>query len=154
MKHFFEVLLVAVTILLFAFAQIPLAIFAGALTVIVWMAPNRKYKTVQEIIAEASETAPAGTDTVYVEYNFVSEPTETFTANIYHYANGELTEEVILQKLAEHIFEHTGIPIETDRLHIKLIKSEHGEAQALKQLLELSEKDKQDGKVYSRNEII
>ena len=122
MKHFFEVLLVAVTILLFAFGQTGLAIFAAALTIIVWMAPNRKYKTVQEIIDEASGTAPAGTDTVYVEYNFVSEPTEKFTANIYHYANGELTEEVILPKLAEHIFEHTGIPIEADRLHITKIQ--------------------------------
>lgn len=123
MKHFFEVLLVAVTILLFAFGQIPLAIFAGALTVIVWIAPNRKYKTVQEIIAEAEGTAPSGTHSVYVEYNFVSEPAEKFTANLYHYSNGPLTEEAILPKLAEYVTEHTGIPIEANRLHIIKIQA-------------------------------
>ncbi len=118
MKHFFEVLLVAATILLFAFGQTGMAIFAGALTVIVWMAPTNKYKTVQEIIDDAHGTAPSGTDTVYVEYNFVSEPTEKFTANIYHYSNGTITEETILPKLAEYVSEHTGIPIEAERLHI------------------------------------
>ena len=123
MKHFFEVLLVAVTILLFAFGQIPLAIFAAALTVIVWIAPNRKYKTVQEIIAEAEGTTPSGTHSVYVEYNFVSEPAEKFTANLYHYSNGPLTEEAILPKLAEYVTEHTGIPIEANRLHIIKIQA-------------------------------
>lgn len=123
MKHFFEVLLVAVTILLFAFGQTGLAIFAAALTIIVWMAPNRKYKTVQEIIAEAEGTAPSGTEAVYVEYNFVSEPTEKFTASLYHYSNGPLTEEAILPKLAEYVTEHTGIPIEAERLHITKIQA-------------------------------
>jgi hypothetical protein len=123
MKHFFEVLLVAVTILLLAFWQIPLAIFSAALTIIVWMAPNRKYKTVQEIIDEANGTAPSGTHSVYVEYNFVSEPAVNFSANLYHYSNGPLTEEAILPKLAEHVTEHTGIPIEADRLHITKIQA-------------------------------
>lgn len=123
MKHFFEVLLVAVTILLFSLGQIPLAIFAGAFTVILWFAPNRKYKTVQEIIDEVNGTAPSGTSTVYVEYNFVSEPSEKFTASLYHYSIVPPTEESILPKLAEYVTEHTGIPIEASRLHVTKIQA-------------------------------
>ncbi|UYE98869.1 hypothetical protein XbC2_451 [Xanthomonas phage XbC2] len=123
MKHFFEVLLVAVTILLFAFGQTGLAIFAGALTVIVWLKPSYNTKSVEQIIAEANGAAPSGTEAVYVEYNFVSEPTEKFTASLYHYSNGPLTEEAILPKLAEYVTEHTGIPIEAERLHITKIQA-------------------------------
>jgi hypothetical protein len=122
MKPFFEVLFLAIAIILFSFGQIPLAIFAGMITAIIWYSPTTVGKSVQQIIAEADGKVPEGTNAVYVEYNFVSEPNEHFTANLYHYSNGQLTEESILPKLAEYVSEHTNIEISADRLHITKIQ--------------------------------
>jgi len=119
MKSFFEVLLTAATFILFAFGQIGLATFAGTFAVILWMAPAYTGKSVEEIIAEANGE---GTDTVSVEYHFIPDPSEKFTADLHHYSNGKILEEAILPKLASYITEHTGIPTDAGRLHITKIQ--------------------------------
>lgn len=121
MKPFFEVLLVAATFILFAFGQIGLATFASTFAVILWMAPASKGKSVQQIIDEAHGSSIGS---VFVEYVFVAEPNEKFTANLHHYSTGQLSEAAILPNLAAYISEHTGIPIEADRLHITKIKTQ------------------------------
>lgn len=122
MKHFLEVLMVAAALLFFAFSQIALGIFATMFAVLLFIAPSHKGKSVEKIIEEAKGE---GSDSVYVKYSFVSEPSEEFTATLHHYSNETLTTEVVLAKLAEYITEHTGIDVQPDRLHVVKFNAIH-----------------------------
>ena len=115
MKHFFEVFFIALTLVLAAFSQTALAIFSAMFCVIAWMWPlGSTGKSVEEIIAEANG---AGGDQFAVEYNFKDDASEKFTVNIHHYGE-KITKDEILKELVEYITDHTGIPVEADRLHV------------------------------------
>lgn len=126
MKAFFEVLLIAATLILLSFGQIGLSIFTWIafllLVSVSWYSSSYKCKTVDEIIAEADGES---FDSVYVEYHFIAEPTEKFTDHLHHYSTGKVSEADLLPKLAELITEHTGVPISADRLHITKIQPLH-----------------------------
>ena len=123
MKIFCEVFFLALALILFGVGQTGLGIFAGMFCVIAWMIPNpRKSKTTEELLAEASSE---GSDLVLVEYEFIANKGETFTANIHHYSTETISEEKVLLGLSEYITEHTGIPISPDRLHVLSFKEVH-----------------------------
>lgn len=116
MKHFCEVFFLALALILAVYGQTGLAIFAGAFCIIAWFWPmNATGKSVEQIIAEAEGKAG---QTIYVEYEFVANKGEVFTANLPHYSTDTLVEEEVQIELAEYVSEHTGIPIEADRLHV------------------------------------
>ncbi|AMM44006.1 membrane protein [Pectobacterium phage vB_PcaM_CBB] len=116
MKYFSEVLFLALALILFVCGQTGLAIFSAMFCVIAWMWPHYKEpKTAEQLMAEAD---PGNAVLVFVEYEFNSNKGETFTAELHHDSTIPLTEEEVLTDLAEHVTEHTGIPIDASRLHV------------------------------------
>ena len=115
MKHFFEAVFLALALVLVGLGYNGAAIFAAMFCAIAWIWPTNTSKSVAEIIAEA-DGKPG--DTIHVEYEFVSNKGETFTAKIPRYCTTALSEAEVLTELSEYVSDNTGIPIEAERLHV------------------------------------
>lgn len=116
MKHFSEAFFLALALVLAVLGQTGLAIFSAMFCVIAWMWPYYKeQKTAEQLMAEADGGKAV---LVSVLYEFNSNKGETFTAELHHDSTIPLNEKEVLTDLAEHVTEHTGIPIDGSRLHV------------------------------------
>lgn len=117
MKHFFEVFFLAVAGIAFSLGIVPVGILGTMFAAIAWMIPVKKvHKTPDQIFAEATGMKNSNVEVVY---EFVSNPSETFTAKLHLY---NVDNSTVLSTLAEYVSEHSGIPISTERLHVTSYK--------------------------------
>ncbi|SOK58717.1 hypothetical protein [Yersinia phage fHe-Yen9-04] len=118
MKHFLEVLFVAIAVVAMMLGYTVIAIWSAMFAIIFWAAPNSSVKkTPEDYLNESRKLNVSGAE---VEFEFLSDKGKTFTVKLEPHLY--INDDMLMDSLVEYIVKHTGIQTSSERLNIISIK--------------------------------